>query len=140
MHRSSSNTRVADEYYRNSSSFFSSSPLPIDGDANGNTNANLPVYNPGSHPAKKEKSRLRSAENAIHLIPLVLLLCAVILWFFSNPVDVISNKPGSIAARIEGLQAAGAVGIDGTQNTVHLELEEHDLLHQHRTIDKNHSI
>uniref|UniRef100_A0A803L5K8 Uncharacterized protein n=1 Tax=Chenopodium quinoa TaxID=63459 RepID=A0A803L5K8_CHEQI len=85
MHRSSSNTRVADEYYRNSSSFFSSSPLPID-------------------------------------------------------VDVISNKPGSIAARIEGLQAAGAVGIDGTQNTVHLELEEHDLLHQHRTIDKNHSI
>ncbi|XP_021765813.1 uncharacterized protein LOC110730322 isoform X2 [Chenopodium quinoa] len=46
----------------------------------------FPVYNPGSHPAKKEKSRLRSAENAIHLIPLVLLLCAVILWFFSNPV------------------------------------------------------
>uniref|UniRef100_A0A803LUH0 Uncharacterized protein n=1 Tax=Chenopodium quinoa TaxID=63459 RepID=A0A803LUH0_CHEQI len=36
----------------------------------------FPVYNPGSHPAKKEKSRLRSAENAIHLIPLVLLLCA----------------------------------------------------------------
>ncbi|XP_058008173.1 uncharacterized protein LOC131182848 [Hevea brasiliensis] len=58
-----------------------------------NTNANctdkdqqqLPAYDPLSHVAKKERSRLRSAENAIHLIPLVLVLCAIILWFFSNP-------------------------------------------------------
>lgn len=145
MHRSSSNTRVADEYYRNSSSFFSSPALNNDNDGNGNgngdVNGNLPMYSPGSHPAKKEKSRLKSAENAIHLIPLVLLLCAIILWFFSNPVEVVNNKPGTVAARIEGLQVAGAVGLDGTQNTVHLKLEDHDLLHhhqhqhQHQTID-----
>lgn len=59
-------------------------------------------------------------------------------------VEVVSNKPGSVAARIEGLQVAGAVGIDGTQSTVHLELEEHDLLHrhqhQHNTIDRKRSM
>ncbi|XP_010677117.2 uncharacterized protein LOC104892809 [Beta vulgaris subsp. vulgaris] len=141
MHRSSSNTRVADDFYRNSSSFFSS-PASTDGENianNANTNGNLPMYSPGSHPAKKEKSRLRSAENAIHLIPLVLVLCAVILWFFSNPVEVVSVKPGSVGAKIEGLHEA--VGVDGTQNRVHLELEDHDLLHhhqrqQHQTVEK----
>ncbi|CAN1805471.1 hypothetical protein LINPERHAP1_LOCUS24286 [Linum perenne] len=45
----------------------------------------LPTYDPASNAAKKEKSRLRSAENAVHFIPLLLLGCAVILWFFSDP-------------------------------------------------------
>uniref|UniRef100_A0A803P2Y3 Uncharacterized protein n=1 Tax=Cannabis sativa TaxID=3483 RepID=A0A803P2Y3_CANSA len=34
--------------------------------------------------AKKERARLKLAENAVHLIPLVLLFCAFILWFFST--------------------------------------------------------
>jgi len=46
----------------------------------------LPTYDPASHVAKKERSRLRSAENAIHVIPLVLALCAIVLWFFSTPL------------------------------------------------------
>ncbi|XP_024026862.1 uncharacterized protein LOC112093165 [Morus notabilis] len=45
----------------------------------------LPTYNPLSAVAKRQQSRLRSAQNAIHLIPLLLLLCAIVLWFFSNP-------------------------------------------------------
>ncbi|CAN1834813.1 hypothetical protein LINPERHAP1_LOCUS34207 [Linum perenne] len=45
----------------------------------------LPTYDPASHAAKKEKSRLRSAENAVHFIPLILIASAVILWFFSDP-------------------------------------------------------
>ncbi|CAH8384310.1 unnamed protein product [Eruca vesicaria subsp. sativa] len=40
----------------------------------------LPRYDPNSHPGKKDKSRFRSAENAIHFIPLILILCALILW------------------------------------------------------------
>ncbi|XP_010516761.1 PREDICTED: uncharacterized protein LOC104792329 [Camelina sativa] len=50
----------------------------------------LPRYDPSSHPGKKKKnkSRLRSAENAIHFIPIVLILCAVILWLFSNPISI----------------------------------------------------
>ncbi|KAJ7944692.1 putative Transmembrane protein [Quillaja saponaria] len=46
----------------------------------------LPTYNPLSDVSKKERSGIRSAENAIHLIPILLLVCAVILWFFSTPV------------------------------------------------------
>jgi ABC-type uncharacterized transport system permease subunit len=45
----------------------------------------LPTYDPLSHVAKKELSRIRSAQKAVHLIPLLVLLCAIILWFFSSP-------------------------------------------------------
>ncbi|KAF8057700.1 hypothetical protein N665_1256s0009 [Sinapis alba] len=48
----------------------------------------LPRYDPSSQPGKREKSLLRSAENVIHFIPLVLLLCVVILWLFFH-----SGKP-----------------------------------------------
>ncbi|KAH7549671.1 hypothetical protein JRO89_XS13G0064800 [Xanthoceras sorbifolium] len=48
------------------------------------TDKELPTYDPLSQLAKKERSRLRFAEKAIHVIPLVVVLCAVILWFFSN--------------------------------------------------------
>ncbi|KAK1564437.1 hypothetical protein Q3G72_003154 [Acer saccharum] len=47
----------------------------------------LPTYDPLSHSAEKQRSRLRLAQNAIHVIPLVVLICAVILWFFSNPAN-----------------------------------------------------
>ncbi|KAB5564142.1 hypothetical protein DKX38_004196 [Salix brachista] len=50
----------------------------------------LPTYDPSSHVAKRERSRLRSAENAIHAIPLVLALCALVLWFFSNPLGTVN--------------------------------------------------
>ncbi|OAY60109.1 uncharacterized protein LOC110622880 [Manihot esculenta] len=66
----------------------SSSWVPEESFKNTNTDKDqlqLPTYNPLSDVAKKERSRLRSAENAIHLVPLVLVLCAIILWFFSNP-------------------------------------------------------
>ena len=46
----------------------------------------LPKYDPRSEFAKKEVFREKAAENAVHLIPLVLVLCAAILWFFSDPV------------------------------------------------------
>ncbi|KAI6707406.1 hypothetical protein NL676_010368 [Syzygium grande] len=45
----------------------------------------LPTCDPLSHAARKERSRLRSAENAVHAIPLLLVLCAFLLWFFSGP-------------------------------------------------------
>ncbi|KAK9667967.1 hypothetical protein RND81_13G024600 [Saponaria officinalis] len=129
MHRSASNTRVADDFYKNSSAYYSSSPAPADGDVAGN----LPMYNPTSHVAKKERSHVRSAENAVHLIPLVLVFCAAILWFFSNPVDVVNKMPDTLVARHEGLKAAGGVDIDGTQNSLlaHLELDDSDLLRRH---------
>ncbi|GMI63960.1 hypothetical protein like AT2G35658 [Hibiscus trionum] len=44
----------------------------------------LPMYDPLSRAAEKERSRLRSAENAVHIIPFILALCGFILWFFSG--------------------------------------------------------
>ena len=51
----------------------------------------LPTYDPLSHVAQRDLSRLRSAQNAVHLIPLLVLLCAVILWFFSAPTSSPNN-------------------------------------------------
>ncbi|KAH7681757.1 hypothetical protein IHE45_05G077400 [Dioscorea alata] len=87
MHRSGSSTRVSDEYYvgvareakaSSPPSASRSSPalrLPPD----------LPTYDPQSGAGKKEALRTRFAESMVHLIPLVLILCAVVLWFFSHP-------------------------------------------------------
>ncbi|KAG8652774.1 hypothetical protein MANES_06G130601v8 [Manihot esculenta] len=74
--------------------------------------------------AKKEK-RNKFAENAVHAIPLVLILFAFILWFFSYPHNSFSSsqdvevgiKTDSVAERIEGLEIEGDVHTDsdGTQ-------------------------
>ncbi|MBA0637344.1 hypothetical protein Godav_025653 [Gossypium davidsonii] len=47
----------------------------------------LPIYNPLSRAAEKERSHLRSAENAVHIIPFVLVFCGFILWLFSSIVS-----------------------------------------------------
>lgn len=44
----------------------------------------LPICNPLSRAADKGRSRLRSAENAVHIIPFVLVFCGFILWLFSS--------------------------------------------------------
>ncbi|KAK9927675.1 hypothetical protein M0R45_024847 [Rubus argutus] len=93
MHRSSSGSRVSEDSVVNSPQQQSSTLKPITTTTNDSDHhhypLHLPTYDPLSHAAKRERSRIRSAENAIHLIPLVLVLCAIILWFFSTrPVQV----------------------------------------------------
>ncbi|KAK3008946.1 hypothetical protein RJ639_014029 [Escallonia herrerae] len=100
MHRSSSSIRVSDDFYRPNTA-----PAPDDG---------LPTYNPQSFVAKRERSRLRSAEAALHIIPLLLVLCAIVLWFFSNTV-VMVNKGDSFVVRIEGLRTHGNIGSGSRQ-------------------------
>ncbi|MCD7469059.1 hypothetical protein HAX54_007679 [Datura stramonium] len=92
MYRSSSSSRVSDEFFFNSSPNLKST-ISTETDE-------LPTFNPQSHLAKKERNRLRSAENAIHLIPLILLLSAFILWVFSSPAVTVVNKADSIVARL----------------------------------------
>ncbi|KAJ4828531.1 hypothetical protein Tsubulata_002866 [Turnera subulata] len=84
MQRSTSSTRVVDELFKNNNTTTTTTANAAAAAADSDSN-HLPTYDPLSHVARKERSRLRSAENAIHLIPLVLVLCAIILWFFSNP-------------------------------------------------------
>ncbi|KAI4315209.1 hypothetical protein L6164_028042 [Bauhinia variegata] len=74
MHRSSSSSRVSEE-----TPVYSGLRTSTDGEQQ------LPTYDPLSYVAQKERSRLRSAERAIHLIPLLLIVCAIILWLFSTP-------------------------------------------------------
>ncbi|KAJ6840342.1 uncharacterized protein M6B38_310765 [Iris pallida] len=45
----------------------------------------LPSYDPQSEVWKKEQAKARLAENMVHLIPVVLIVCALLLWFFSHP-------------------------------------------------------
>ncbi|KAI9076564.1 hypothetical protein K1719_041550 [Acacia pycnantha] len=67
--------------HSSSSSVYPSFRATVDDDQD------LPTYDPRSHVAQKQLSRLRSAQNAIHVIPLLILICALILWFFSTPGD-----------------------------------------------------
>ncbi|KAJ0048171.1 hypothetical protein Pint_15784 [Pistacia integerrima] len=78
MLRSSSSSRVIEELLVKSSPSKSLSRRPAQLDHN------LPTYNPLSYAAKRERSRLRFAENAVHVIPIVLVFCAIVLWLFSN--------------------------------------------------------
>ncbi|KAL6985900.1 hypothetical protein U1Q18_019274 [Sarracenia purpurea var. burkii] len=82
MHRSSIENRVLEELFNGSSS--SSSPSHTFG-RDSVAADQLPTYNPQSHVAKKQRNRVRSVETTVHLIPLLLVLCAIILWLFSNP-------------------------------------------------------
>lgn len=51
----------------------------------------LPTWDPLSETTKKEVARDRLAASLVHLVPVVVILCAVILWFFSYPGTVSRN-------------------------------------------------
>ncbi|KAL6580634.1 hypothetical protein OROMI_008658 [Orobanche minor] len=111
MYRSSSTNRFSDDHF----SYYTSSPsskVPTALRSLSQGVGELPIHEPSSEAAKKEKSRAKFAENAVHLIPLILLLCAFILWVFSNPdIDL---RGSSIAAEIEGISSEGHLDSDGT--------------------------
>lgn len=86
MYRSaSSTTRASDEFLVNLSPAGKGSPsLKTD---------DLPMYIPISDTTKKEVAphHKSSAQNAIHIIPLILILSALILWFFSHTPKLWEN-------------------------------------------------
>ncbi|KAI4971826.1 uncharacterized protein LOC123412806 [Hordeum vulgare subsp. vulgare] len=71
MRRSSSGARVSEGGDASSSS--SSSGHHGDGTA-------LPTFDPQSAAGRREASRTRALGRAVHCIPLLLLLCALVLW------------------------------------------------------------
>ncbi|KAK2653343.1 hypothetical protein Ddye_013199 [Dipteronia dyeriana] len=139
MYRSVSWSRVSDDYFMHSSPKVGSGPRmssssSVDG-------SDLPVYDPTMDLTKKEKSRAKFSENAVHLIPFVLLFCALVLWFFSNPdVEVGGKVSDSVAATIEGLTIDGDIDTDsdGTQTGV-LPVENVEVdMHKPRKHRKHH--
>ncbi|XP_022140816.1 uncharacterized protein LOC111011394 isoform X2 [Momordica charantia] len=87
MYRSVSWNRFSDEYYSRSSPalVLSSKPDQALGLSSSFGANELPTNDPVAVMVKREKARVKFAETAVHVIPLVLLLCAIVLWFFSNP-------------------------------------------------------
>ncbi|XP_072958391.1 uncharacterized protein [Typha angustifolia] len=81
----------------------------------------LPTYDPQSDVAKKEATRARFAESMVHAIPLVLILCAAVLWFFSYPVLDVGGKDESIIARIKNMTIDGYSNWNGTSMTIGME-------------------
>ncbi|CAH9060136.1 unnamed protein product [Cuscuta epithymum] len=131
MYRSGSANRVWDDYVKYDSSSSSSSkhsPAIIKGlSLETNDEFNEPPIS-SDHVTKKERGRTKLAENAVHLIPLVLFLCAFVLWFLSNPDIEVPIGGDAVAARIEGMTIEGDVdSSDGTQTgNLPLELNEID--------------
>ncbi|KAA8533915.1 hypothetical protein F0562_031432 [Nyssa sinensis] len=115
MYRSASTNRVSDDYFNYHSSSSSSEKVSPALRALSLEANELPLYEPLSEVAKKERTRVIHAENAVHIIPFVLVLCAFILWFFSNPDINVPIKGDSIAAKIEGLTLEGELDSDATQ-------------------------
>ncbi|KAJ1396633.1 hypothetical protein SESBI_32387 [Sesbania bispinosa] len=113
MHRSASWNRFSDDYFKHATS--SSSPAGHRSSYSMLDGNNLPTYDPIAELAKRERARVKFAENAVHVIPFVLLVCAIILWLFSNPDVGILGDP--LGARIEGLSIEGEIenDSDGTQ-------------------------
>ncbi|CAK8572914.1 unnamed protein product [Lathyrus sativus] len=112
MYRSVSWNRFSEDYFQHAASSSSSSLSS----AHRLSSNNLPTYDPIVELAKREKARVKFSENAVHAIPFVLLLCAVILWICSSP-DV-GSLGDSVGSRlIEGLSLDGEIegDSDGTQ-------------------------
>ncbi|XP_020100282.1 uncharacterized protein LOC109718446 isoform X1 [Ananas comosus] len=103
MHRSSSAARTSDEY---SSPAAAAAAAAAKGGGGGGSFAvsdQLPTYDPRSHAGRKEAARARFAEDAVHAIPVVLVLCAFLLWLSSDPEVVMVNKDHPVVARIKNM-------------------------------------
>ncbi|KAK4353135.1 hypothetical protein RND71_028653 [Anisodus tanguticus] len=137
MYRSSSTTRISDDYFTSYYSSPSHKVSPALRALSLEASELLPIHESLSDIAKKEKSRAKFAENAVHIIPFVLLLCGFILWFLSSP-DVDPLKGEGIATRIEGLTLDGDLDPDGMHITnLPLELSEDDLIKQGQSRKKS---
>ncbi|KAK2646046.1 hypothetical protein Ddye_021241 [Dipteronia dyeriana] len=89
MHRSAGTSRASDEFSVNllpeaAVADVNSSPAKASASHH---HDDLPIYNPISDATKKELAlhQKSQGENAIHLIPLLLIFCGFILWLFSHP-------------------------------------------------------
>ncbi|RZC74462.1 hypothetical protein C5167_049945 [Papaver somniferum] len=102
MHRSASLSRTSEEFFIHAASSSSKNSLDT---------SELPVYDPNSDVGKKEKLRIKFAENAVHIIPVVLVLCAVILWCFSSTEVEMVSKDRSIVSKIDGLTIDGDIDV-----------------------------
>ncbi|MQL88862.1 hypothetical protein Taro_021434 [Colocasia esculenta] len=123
MHRSSSTTRASDEFHLSLGMGMGTPSSNCTGGLLDYSSHLLPNYDPQSDSAKKEAAaRARSSSGAIHLIPLVLIACAVVLWLFSSPQIGMTIKADSVV--IAGIDSTTLQRLNnGTKVKMALELE-----------------
>ncbi|PIA65491.1 hypothetical protein AQUCO_00100769v1 [Aquilegia coerulea] len=128
MHRSASTARASDEFFINLSPVSKGSPGVKVADID-----NLAAYDPIPETSKKETTQFKSpGENSIHIIPLILILCAITLWVFSHPVVDLSNKTNDLAAlKVENLH----IHLHGNQTDLSLTAKPKDL-DQHEEVEE----
>ncbi|KAI3933270.1 hypothetical protein MKW92_047048 [Papaver armeniacum] len=117
MHRSASLSRTSEEFFIHGASPSSKNSLDT---------SELPVYDPNSDVGKKEKLRIKFVENAVHIIPVVLVLCAVILWCFSSTEVEMVSKDWSIVSKIDGLTIDGDIDVHDKGTGLLSSLDEED--------------
>ncbi|KAI4325390.1 hypothetical protein MLD38_030795 [Melastoma candidum] len=119
MHRSASYSRVSDEVAPPMASHI----LRTASYHSGDYDHELPTFDPILDLVRKENPRAKFVENAVHVIPLVLLLCAILLWFFSGAEGLDKD---SIAVRREGMTIEGDFDteVDGTSQMGLLPLSD----------------
>ncbi|KAK9095138.1 hypothetical protein Scep_026607 [Stephania cephalantha] len=124
MHRSASTTRASEEFIIHGSSPSSKGSPGLRSSVDADELL-LPMYDPLSDFAKKERQRVKFAERSIHLIPVVVALCFLILCLFTNSDVGLEHKDSSIAARIEGLTIDGDIEVTSSETGL-LELDDLD--------------
>ncbi|KAK9060987.1 hypothetical protein SSX86_018167 [Deinandra increscens subsp. villosa] len=132
MFRSVSTSRVSDDTYY---SIYSHSPtskavspalraLALEANELPQNESSLPFST-----AKKDKlGRTRFSEKSVHIIPLILLLCALVLWLFSNPDVNMSIKNDLIDAKIKrkGGDNSATIQIQGSQADGDFGISKHE--------------
>ncbi|KAL6603862.1 hypothetical protein ACP70R_044223 [Stipagrostis hirtigluma subsp. patula] len=67
----------------------------------GGAEAALPTFDPQSAVGRREAARTRALGRAVHCIPVVLLLCALVLWLSASTSSAYGHA--HFALRINGL-------------------------------------
>ncbi|KAD7480319.1 hypothetical protein R6Q59_009110 [Mikania micrantha] len=87
---------------------------------------------PFSMPKKDKFGRSRFSEKSVHVIPLILLLCALVLWLFSNPDIDMPIKNDLAAGQIKqkavdrDVDNSATIKIKGTLTDADFGISEHE--------------
>nr|XP_043631112.1 uncharacterized protein LOC122602573 [Erigeron canadensis] len=107
MFRSVSTSRVSDDTYY---SIYNHSPTSkavspalraLALEANELPQHETSSFSSSTTPKKDKLGRARFSEKAVHLIPIVLLFCVLVLWAFSNPEINMTIKKDFMATKIK---------------------------------------
>ncbi|KAG6490472.1 hypothetical protein ZIOFF_051770 [Zingiber officinale] len=127
MHRSGSTTRASDEFHISmAAQAMGGSYSAVGLRSSIDMDHHLSPYHPQSEVEKKEVNRIKVAENMVHMIPFVILLCTIVLWFFSHPTGTpweihVVSKDDTLVAKIKNTPFHSNTNWNGSSMTIGIE-------------------